>query len=57
MTLHREDAEYLRGKAAELRKLAVDYELLVCGKLLALADELEEKAEEVAERPRLQVVK
>lgn len=57
MTLHRDDAEYLRSKAAELRQLAVDYEVRVCGKLLALADELEEKATEVAERPRLQVVK
>jgi hypothetical protein len=49
-----DDAEYLREKAAQYRKLALQCETTVAAKMVELAIELEAKAAEIDARSRPQ---
>jgi hypothetical protein len=51
MPYRRADAEYLRTKARQFRKLAVSCDEASSRKMLELANELESKADEIETRP------
>jgi hypothetical protein len=51
MPYRRADAEYLRSKARQFRRLATDYDTKVSPQLLELANDLDAKADEIEQRP------
>lgn len=51
MPYRRADAEYLRSKARQFRRVATDYGTKIFMELLEIANELEAKADEIEARP------
>lgn len=51
MPYRRSDAGYLRLKARQFRRLAIDHATKLSPQLLEIANELEAKADEIEQRP------
>jgi hypothetical protein len=51
MPFRQSDADYLRKRAAEFRKLATDHETPISAELMEIASSLDARAAEIEKRP------